>query len=170
MPTTTLGDNAAHHTAKQLLSCTQKHQSQESGVASMGLDMALQAASPDMSEYEVCSVALLPPTPARAQSMPVRVALTAETPSVGCELLTLQASTDYNPRLRLAEGCRQQVPQGMFSPHRPEGLQVLYEPAMDTVCLLGWAPGLLILSFRGTASLANIRADLSVRLSISRQP
>ena len=40
---------------------------------------------------------------------------------------------------------------------------MLYEPAMDTVCLLGWAPGLLILSFRGTASLANIRADLSVR-------
>ena len=70
MPTTTLGDNAAHHTAKQLLSCTQKHQSQESGVASMGLDMALQAASPDMSEYEVCNVAVY--IAARLQSLVTR--------------------------------------------------------------------------------------------------
>ena len=42
--------------------------------------------------------------------------------------------------------------------------QVLYEPAKDTVCLLGWAPGIIVLTFRGTASLQNIIADLSVRL------
>ena len=41
-------------------------------------------------------------------------------------------------------------------------MQVLYEPAKDTVCLMGWAPGLIVVTFRGTASLANVRADLSV--------
>ena len=41
---------------------TQAHQSQESGLASMGLAMALQAASPDMTDYEVppCSACSCP--------------------------------------------------------------------------------------------------------------
>ena len=42
------------------------------------------------------------------------------------------------------------------------GMQVLYEPAKDTVCLLGWSKNILVLTFRGTASMANVWADLSV--------
>ena len=40
---------------------------------------------------------------------------------------------------------------------------MLYEPAKDTVCLLGWSKNILVIAFRGTASMTNVWADLSVR-------
>ena len=43
---------------------------------------------------------------------------------------------------------------------------MLYEPAKDTVCLLGWSKNILVLSFRGTASMTNVWADLSVRCGL----
>ena len=38
----------------------------------------------------------------------------------------------------------------------------LREPTHDSNCLLAWGPDALLVAFRGTSSLANVKADLKV--------
>lgn len=38
----------------------------------------------------------------------------------------------------------------------------LREPVHDSNCLLAWGPDVLVVAFRGTDSLANIKADIKV--------
>ena len=42
--------------------------------------------------------------------------------------------------------------------------ELLWERAMDTKCLMAWSPknNVAVLAFRGTASMANVLADLQV--------
>ena len=44
-----------------------------------------------------------------------------------------------------------------------EHLEVLLEPITDSKCLVAWGPKTVVLAFRGTASLTNVRFDLQVR-------
>lgn len=40
----------------------------------------------------------------------------------------------------------------------------MWERRHDTMALLGWGPGRIVIVFRGTNSLKNVVADLQVRL------
>ena len=42
----------------------------------------------------------------------------------------------------------------------------LREPVHDMNCLLAWNERMLVVAFRGTASLANVKADVKVRVSL----
>ena len=50
---------------------------------------------------------------------------------------------------------------GLFSPPA-ENFELFYEKSLDTKVLLAWSRETVVLAFRGTASLANLVADLQV--------
>ena len=60
-----------------------------------------------------------------------------------------------DPRFRLEDA------MGMYGLTE---FELLWERASDTKALLAWGPDALVLSFRGTASMANVLADLQVVL------
>ena len=45
--------------------------------------------------------------------------------------------------------------------------ELLWERATDTKALMAWGNGKLVLGFRGTASMANVLADLQVGMNYS---
>lgn len=49
---------------------------------------------------------------------------------------------------------------GALRLYRLQHYEWLREPAHDSNCLLAWGPDTLVVTFRGTQSLRNIRADL----------
>jgi hypothetical protein len=57
------------------------------------------------------------------------------------------------PRFRLEDA------MGMYG---LTDFELLWERASDTKALLAWGPDNMVLSFRGTASMANVLADLQV--------
>lgn len=48
--------------------------------------------------------------------------------------------------------------------------ELLLEKALDTRVLLAWGPNAVVLSFRGTSSWTNLKADLSAWLTGGRGP
>lgn len=58
-------------------------------------------------------------------------------------------------KLSLEEGC------SLFDPPL-ERYELFWEKSLDTKMILAWSRKKIVLSFRGTASLANVAADLQV--------
>ena len=58
-------------------------------------------------------------------------------------------------KLSLEEGC------SLFSPPL-EHYELFWEKSLDTKMILAWSRQMIVMSFRGTASLANVVADLQV--------
>lgn len=50
--------------------------------------------------------------------------------------------------------------QGAMQLYGLQHFQLLWEPTCDTKCLLGWSASTVVVAFRGTASLNNVRRDL----------
>jgi len=47
--------------------------------------------------------------------------------------------------------------------YRLEELEMVWERRWDTVALVGWGPGRVVVAFRGTTTLKNVFADLQAR-------
>lgn len=60
-------------------------------------------------------------------------------------------------KLSLEEAC------GLFNPPLEE-FELFWEKSLDTKMILAWNKERMVLAFRGTASLANVAADLQASL------
>lgn len=59
--------------------------------------------------------------------------------------------------MEIEEGCK------VFSPPL-EKYEMIWEKSLDTKSLLAWNKHTILLAFRGTASLSNVKADIQVSL------
>ena len=50
--------------------------------------------------------------------------------------------------------------QSALAMYRLHSAQIHCETSMDTRCLVAWSQTMIVIAFRGTASLANVKADL----------
>lgn len=58
------------------------------------------------------------------------------------------------------------------SMHSPAltNFELFWEKSLDTKLILAWSKTTVVLAFRGTASVANLVADIQVSLSLSQAP
>ena len=75
-------------------------------------------------------------------------------------LANLQAEAS---RINIEQACR------LYDPPIDQ-YEMIWEKSLDTKCLLAWNRQHIILAFRGTASLSNVKADLQVTNSSLTTP